>query len=55
MLFLGFVDDAFGLRWRFKLLMPLIATIPILVVTYITLPLGCVRAPAIMATSGIAR
>lgn len=32
MLFLGFVDDVLDLRWRHKLLLPMIASIPLLMV-----------------------
>ncbi|KAJ2332538.1 tunicamycin resistance protein, partial [Coemansia sp. RSA 2681] len=35
MVFLGFADDVFDLRWRFKLLLPTIASIPILIVYYV--------------------
>ncbi|KAJ2744584.1 tunicamycin resistance protein [Coemansia sp. BCRC 34301] len=35
MVFLGFADDVFDLRWRFKLLLPTIASIPILTVYYV--------------------
>ncbi|KAJ2313698.1 tunicamycin resistance protein [Coemansia sp. RSA 2704] len=35
MVFLGFADDVFDLRWRFKLLLPTIASIPVLIVYYV--------------------
>ncbi|KAJ2911249.1 tunicamycin resistance protein [Coemansia aciculifera] len=35
MVFLGFADDVFDLKWRFKLLLPTIASIPILIVYYV--------------------
>jgi UDP-N-acetylglucosamine--dolichyl-phosphate N-acetylglucosaminephosphotransferase len=35
MLFLGFADDALNLRWRDKLLLPTIATLPLLMVYYV--------------------
>ncbi|OQV13876.1 UDP-N-acetylglucosamine--dolichyl-phosphate N-acetylglucosaminephosphotransferase [Hypsibius exemplaris] len=35
MLFLGFADDALNLRWRDKLFLPTIATIPLLMVYYV--------------------
>jgi len=35
MLLLGFSDDVLNLRWRHKLLLPTIASLPLLVVYYI--------------------
>ncbi|KAJ2765291.1 tunicamycin resistance protein [Coemansia nantahalensis] len=35
MVFLGFADDVIDLRWRYKLLLPTIASIPVLVVYYV--------------------
>ncbi|XP_055346741.1 UDP-N-acetylglucosamine--dolichyl-phosphate N-acetylglucosaminephosphotransferase-like [Paramacrobiotus metropolitanus] len=35
MLFLGFADDALNLRWRDKLFLPTIATLPLLMVYYV--------------------
>ncbi|KAJ1936209.1 tunicamycin resistance protein, partial [Linderina macrospora] len=35
MVFLGFADDVFDLRWRFKLFLPTIASIPVLIVYYV--------------------
>lgn len=35
MLLLGFADDVLNLRWRHKLLLPTIASLPLLVVYYI--------------------
>ncbi|CAI2177949.1 5402_t:CDS:2 [Funneliformis geosporum] len=35
MTFLGFADDVFDIRWRYKLLLPAIASIPILMVYYV--------------------
>ncbi|KAJ2345397.1 tunicamycin resistance protein [Coemansia sp. RSA 2618] len=35
MVFLGFADDVFNLRWRFKLILPMIASIPVLIVYYV--------------------
>lgn len=35
MVFLGFADDVFDLRWRFKLLLPTIASIPVLIIYYV--------------------
>ncbi|KAJ1944488.1 tunicamycin resistance protein, partial [Linderina pennispora] len=35
MVFLGFADDVFDLRWRFKLFLPTIASIPVLTVYYV--------------------
>ncbi|KAJ1982598.1 tunicamycin resistance protein [Dimargaris xerosporica] len=46
MVFLGFADDVFDIRWRYKLYMPMIASIPLLMgyylsdgVTYMIVPL----------------
>lgn len=36
MTFLGFADDVFDLRWRYKLLLPTIASIPLLTVYYVS-------------------
>jgi len=35
MLFLGFADDVLDLRWRHKLLLPTIASLPLLMVYYV--------------------
>ncbi|CAG9135277.1 unnamed protein product [Plutella xylostella] len=35
MLLLGFADDVLDLRWRYKLLLPTIASLPLLVVYYV--------------------
>ncbi|KAJ2233120.1 tunicamycin resistance protein, partial [Coemansia sp. RSA 475] len=35
MVFLGFADDVFNLRWRFKLVLPIIASVPVLIVYYV--------------------
>ncbi|RHZ64107.1 hypothetical protein Glove_326g188 [Diversispora epigaea] len=35
MVLLGFVDDLFDIRWRYKLLLPTIASIPLLMVYYV--------------------
>lgn len=35
MLLLGFADDVLNLRWRHKLLLPTIASLPLLIVYYI--------------------
>lgn len=47
-MFLGFCDDVFDLRWRYKLLYPIAASVPLLVafqgVTYIVVPnIGILR------------
>ncbi|KAJ1992626.1 tunicamycin resistance protein [Dimargaris cristalligena] len=46
MVFLGFADDVFNIRWRYKLLMPTVASVPLLMgyylsdgVTYMIVPL----------------
>ncbi|KAJ1918793.1 tunicamycin resistance protein [Mycoemilia scoparia] len=36
MIFLGFADDVLNLRWRFKLVLPTIASIPLLTVYYVS-------------------
>ena len=36
MIFLGFADDVLDLRWRHKIFLPTIATIPLLMVYYVT-------------------
>ncbi|KAG9284657.1 hypothetical protein G9A89_004699 [Geosiphon pyriformis] len=35
MIFLGFADDVFDIRWRYKLFLPTIASIPLLMVYYV--------------------
>jgi len=45
MVFLGFADDVFNLRWRHKLLLPTIATIPLLMVYYVSYNLTIVVIP----------
>ena len=37
MIFLGFADDVFALRWRHKILLPTLATIPLLMVYYVSI------------------
>ncbi|KAJ1914738.1 tunicamycin resistance protein [Tieghemiomyces parasiticus] len=46
MVFLGFADDVFDIRWRYKLVMPTVASIPLLMgyylsdgITYVVLPI----------------
>ena len=36
MIFLGFADDVFDLRWRHKLFLPTIASLPLLMVYYVS-------------------
>ena len=36
MIFLGFADDVLDLRWRHKLLLPTIASLPLLMVYFVT-------------------
>lgn len=42
-IFLGFCDDVFDLRWRYKLILPAVATIPLLAayngVTHVVIPI----------------
>lgn len=37
MLLLGFADDVLDLRWRHKLLLPTVASLPLLVVYYVNI------------------
>ncbi|KAI9482420.1 glycosyl transferase family 4-domain-containing protein [Coemansia mojavensis] len=48
MVFLGFADDVFNLRWRFKLLLPSIASIPVLIVYYVGYGVTHVVVPVFM-------
>ncbi|KAJ1859832.1 tunicamycin resistance protein, partial [Coemansia sp. RSA 2703] len=48
MVFLGFADDVFDLRWRFKLLLPTIASIPVLIVYYVGYGVTHVMVPVFM-------
>ncbi|KAJ2813529.1 tunicamycin resistance protein [Coemansia furcata] len=48
MVFLGFADDVFDLRWRFKLLLPTIASIPVLIVYYVGYGVTHVAVPVFM-------
>ncbi|KAJ2703224.1 tunicamycin resistance protein [Coemansia sp. IMI 203386] len=48
MVFLGFADDVFDLRWRFKLLLPTIASIPVLIVYYVGYGVTHVVVPVFM-------
>ena len=45
MLLLGFADDVLDLRWRFKLVLPAVASLPLLCsytgVTWVKLPVVC--------------
>jgi UDP-N-acetylglucosamine--dolichyl-phosphate N-acetylglucosaminephosphotransferase len=45
MLFLGFADDVLELRWKFKLILPTIASIPLLMVYYVTYGVTSVVVP----------
>lgn len=45
MLLLGFADDVLDLRWRHKLLLPTIASLPLLVVYYVNYNLTTVVIP----------
>ena len=46
MIFLGFADDVLDLRWRHKLLLPTIASLPLLMVYYVTFDLTEIIVPA---------
>ncbi|KAJ1964139.1 tunicamycin resistance protein, partial [Dipsacomyces acuminosporus] len=48
MVFLGFADDVFDLRWRFKLFLPTIASIPVLIVYYVGYGVTHVVVPVFM-------
>ncbi|KAI8323802.1 hypothetical protein GQ54DRAFT_327736 [Martensiomyces pterosporus] len=48
MIFLGFADDVFDLRWRFKLFLPTIASIPVLIVYYVGYGVTHVVVPVFM-------
>lgn len=45
MTILGFTDDVFDVRWRYKVLLPAIASIPLLIVYYISGGITCVVVP----------
>lgn len=45
MIFLGFADDVLNLRWRHKLLLPSIATLPLLMVYYVSFGVTFVLLP----------
>lgn len=45
MIFLGFADDVLDLRWRHKLLMPMIATLPLLMVYFVSFNLTLIIVP----------
>ncbi|ESO06670.1 hypothetical protein HELRODRAFT_94198 [Helobdella robusta] len=46
MVFLGFADDVFDLKWRHKLLLPTIASLPLLMVYLVTFDLTIIIIPA---------
>jgi UDP-N-acetylglucosamine--dolichyl-phosphate N-acetylglucosaminephosphotransferase len=46
MIFLGFADDVMDLRWRHKLLLPTVASLPLLVVYFVTFDLTVIIVPA---------
>ena len=45
MIFLGFADDVLDLRWRHKLLMPMMATLPLLMVYFVSFNLTFIIVP----------
>lgn len=45
MLLLGFADDVLDLRWRHKLLLPMVASLPMLMVYYVTYDLTTIIVP----------
>ena len=45
MIFLGFADDVLDLRWRHKLLLPTIASLPLLMVYFVTFNLTVIIVP----------
>ncbi|KAK2170087.1 hypothetical protein LSH36_4g02025 [Paralvinella palmiformis] len=46
MIFLGFADDVLDLRWRHKLLLPTLASLPLLVVYFVTFNLTMIIVPS---------
>ena len=51
MCFLGFADNVLQLRWRDKLLLPMLATLPLLLVYYANGGATAVPTAAIFATT----
>ena len=45
MIFLGFADDVLDLKWRHKLLLPTIASLPLLMVYLVTFDLTIIIVP----------
>lgn len=45
MLFLGFADDVFDIRWRVKIWFPVFASIPLLTVYYVTYGVTDIKVP----------
>ena len=45
MVFLGFADDVLDLKWRHKLLLPTIASLPLLMVYFVTFDLTVIIVP----------
>ncbi len=50
MIFLGFADDVLDLRWRHKLLLPTIASLPLLMVYVVTFDLTVIIVPGPLRT-----
>ncbi|KAJ2785956.1 tunicamycin resistance protein [Coemansia javaensis] len=48
MVFLGFADDVVDLRWRFKLILPTVASVPVLTVYYVGYGVTHVAVPVFM-------
>lgn len=46
MIFLGFADDVLDLRWRHKLLLPTVASLPLLMVYFVTFDLTVIIVPS---------
>eukprot|EP00050_Salpingoeca_kvevrii_P014151 m.32986 g.32986 ORF g.32986 m.32986 type:complete len:425 (+) comp5589_c0_seq3:160-1434(+) len=49
MIFLGFADDVLNLKWRYKLILPMIASMPLLMVYAINCNATAVKLPGIVA------
>lgn len=45
MILLGFADDVFNLRWRHKLFLPTIASLPLLMVYYVNISSTTILVP----------
>lgn len=48
MILLGFADDVLNLKWRHKLILPLIASLPMLMVYYVNCNMTTIKMPIIV-------